>query len=69
MYLLRSVQFAGSLLDNPYLRSVGLEGSAVDDKLRTVAGLSCRRTGDVSEFTWDHDSLEDWVRHTRGSTA
>lgn len=69
MYLLRSVVFAGSLLDNPYLRSVGLAGSAVDDKLRTVTGLSCRRTGDVSEFTWDHDSLEDWVRHTRGSTA
>lgn len=69
MYLLRSVEFAGSLLDNPYLRSVGLEGSAVDDKLRTVAGLACRRTGDVSEFTWDHASLEDWVRHTRGSTA
>ena len=69
MYLLRSVDFAGSLHDNPYLRSVGLEGSAVDDKLHSVAGLSFRRTGDVSEFTWDQASLEAWVRHTRGSSA
>jgi len=69
MYLLRGVDFAGSLLANPYLRSVGLEGSAVDDKLRTLTGLACRRTGDVSEFTWDYDSLEDWVRNTRGNAA
>jgi hypothetical protein len=69
MYLLRSVQFAGSLHANPYLRSVGLEGGSVDDKLRAVAGLSCRRVGDLSDFTWDYESLADWVRHTRGSTA
>ena len=67
MYLLRSVEFEGSLHANPYLRSVGLEGSAVDDKLRLVAGFSYQRIGDVSDFTWNYESLADWVRHTRAA--
>lgn len=67
MYLLRGVEFEGSLHDNPYLRSVGLEGSVVDDKLRAVVGVSCRRIGDVADFSWDYESLTDWVRHTRAA--
>lgn len=67
MYLLRSVQFEGTLHANPYLRSVGLEDGTVDDKLRSVPGLSCRRIADVSDFTWDYESLADWVRHPRAA--
>lgn len=67
MYLLRGVELQGSLHDNPYLRSVGLQGGLVDDKLRSVVGLSCRRIGDVADFTWDYESLFDWVRHTRAA--
>jgi hypothetical protein len=67
MYLLRGVQFEGSLHANRYLRSVGLEGSLVDDRLRSAHGLSCRRIGDVADFTWDYESLADWVRHTRAA--
>ncbi len=67
MYLLRGVAFAGTLHQNLYLRSVGLEGSVVDDKLRAVAGVSCRRLGDVADFSWDYESLVDWVRHTRAA--
>jgi hypothetical protein len=67
MYLLRSVEFEGSLHDNPYLRSVGLEGSVVDDKLRAAVGVSCRRIGDVADLSWDFESLTDWVRHTRAA--
>ncbi|PRQ05132.1 DUF1819 domain-containing protein [Enhygromyxa salina] len=67
MYLLRGVEFEGSLHQNPYLRSVGLEGSVVDDKLRAVVGVSCRRVGDITDFSWDYESLTDWVRHTRAA--
>jgi hypothetical protein len=67
MYLLRGVEFEGSLHANPYLRSVGLEGSLVDDRLRSLAGLSYRRIGDLSEITWEYESLADWVRHTRAA--
>jgi hypothetical protein len=67
MYLLRGVEFEGSLHQNPYLRSVGLEGSVVDDKLRAVVGVSCRRIGEIADFSWDYESLTDWVRHTRAA--
>jgi hypothetical protein len=67
LYLLRGVEFEGSLHANPYLRSVGLEGSLVDDRLRTIAGLTYRRIGDLSEITWEYESLADWVRHTRAA--
>jgi hypothetical protein len=34
MYLLREVRFEGTLLENPYLASVGLQGGMLDDRLR-----------------------------------
>lgn len=64
MYLLRSVRFEGRLHDNPYLRSVGLEGGLLDDRLRTVPGVGLRRVGDLVELDWRYPGLLGWAHHT-----
>ena len=61
LYLLRETTFTGTLYDNPYLRSVGLEGGLVDDKMRQVPGLDYRRVGNLVDITWHHDDLPSWV--------
>lgn len=62
LYLLRDVRISGTLLDNPYLRSVGLTGPTLDARLRAVPGLSLRRLGGVGEIEWRHESLWDWAQ-------
>lgn len=52
MYLLRGVRFEGTLVDNPYLRSVGLEGGFLDQRLRNLAGLTFRRMAHLTELEW-----------------
>lgn len=64
MYLLRSVRFEGRVHDNPYLRSVGLEGGLLDDRLRTAPGIELRRVGDVVELDWRYPGLLGWAHHT-----
>lgn len=61
LYLLREVEFEGNLLDNPYLRSVGLVGGVLDDRLRRLAGLRFGRQGHVVDFGWRFTSLDDWA--------
>lgn len=61
MYLLREVEIAGSLLRNPYLASVGLEGGKLEGRLRGLTGLSFARQGDVHELQWAHASLAEWA--------
>lgn len=61
LYLLRDVAFEGSLLRNPYLASVGLEGSKLDGRLRGLSGLSFARQGDVHELQWSFASLAEWA--------
>ena len=60
MYLLRDVKFEGTLLDNPYLRSVGLEGLLVEDRLRTLDHVTLHRQGDLIDFEWSRSNLESW---------
>lgn len=60
MYLLREISFAGSLLDNPYARSVGLEGSALEDRLRGLPALGFRRQGDLLDYGFRYPSLRAW---------
>jgi hypothetical protein len=64
LHLLRGVRFAGRLHDNPYLRSVGLEGGVLDDRLRTVVGVELRRLGDVVELDFGHPGLLGWAHDT-----
>jgi hypothetical protein len=64
MYLLRGVTFAGTLLENPYLASVGLQGGHLEDRLRGLSSLRFRRQADLVDFGWRYSSLEEW-----GATA
>jgi hypothetical protein len=60
MYLLREVRFDGTLLENPYVSSVGLEGSSLEDRLRGLPGLVFRRQGDLIEYGWRYADLRAW---------
>ncbi|HRE89367.1 MAG TPA: DUF1819 family protein, partial [Myxococcota bacterium] len=64
LYLLRGVTFEGTLLDNPYLRSVGLVGELLDLRLRTLRGLTFRRQGSLIDFAWHHPDLRAWADAT-----
>jgi hypothetical protein len=67
MYLLRGVSFSGTLLENPYLASVGLQKSTLEDRLRGLSALRYRRQGDLVDFGWRYDGLEDWVAEAQST--
>lgn len=62
LYLLRDVRFDGTLLQNPFLRSVGLEGRDLNRRLEALPSLSFRRQGDLVDFGWRYGNLEEWGR-------
>lgn len=66
MYLLREVDFAGTLRDNPYARSVGLEPENLDDRLRALDGVTCRKQGDLVDFVWRYPNLPGWAADRLG---
>lgn len=63
LHLLREVDFEGSLLANPYLSSVGLEGSLLNDRLKRLPDLSYGRQGDLVDMGWRHLDLSAWAAH------
>lgn len=65
LYLLRDVDFRGSLHANPYLASVGIDVSVLDDRLRSIPGISLRRAANVVEVEFDYPSPRDWVTRTQ----
>lgn len=65
LHLLRGVDFAGTLTENPYLASVGLTDTFLDQRLRTVRGLSYRRMAHLREFEWEYPSLSTWAEALR----
>ncbi len=67
VYCLRSVDHAGTLLANPYLASVGLEGVDLEDRLRRLDGLRLSRQGDLIEVHWSHPSLAAWASQNLGA--
>jgi hypothetical protein len=69
LYLLRGIEFAGSLHDNPYLRSVGIVGGVLDDRVRTLPGVSMRRVANHVEISFEHDSPLAWLRATQTEHA
>ena len=60
-HLLRGVSFDGTMTDNPYLASVGLVGPVLEDRLRSLAGVSFSRMGDLIEFHWKAPDLMTWA--------
>ncbi len=69
LYLLRDVEFVGSLHDNPYLRSVGIVGTILDDRVRTLPSVTLRRVADLVDISFEHDSPLAWVRATQTEHA
>lgn len=61
-YLLREVDFEGTLLANPYFGSLGLSGGLLQDRLRALPGLTLRRQADLVELDWHHPNLDAWAR-------
>ena len=64
LYLLRSIQFEGTLIDNPYLASVGVNGPELERRLRTFSDCALRRQGDLFEFSWRYRNLSEWAEAT-----
>src|SRR5690606_26566169 len=67
--LLRDVEVRGSLHDNPYLRSVGIVGTILDDRVRTLPSVTLRRIADLVDISFEHDSPLEWVRATQTEHA
>ncbi len=63
LHLLREVEFEGTLLANPYLRSVGLEGGLLNDRLKRLPDLRYGRQGDLVDMGWKHRDLSAWAAH------
>lgn len=61
LHLLRGIRFAGTLTENPYLASVGLVEGFLDQRLRSLPGITFRRMGQLTEFQWDAASLTAWA--------
>lgn len=61
LYLLRGVDFAGTLLANPYLASVGLDGGLLDDALRRLPGVRYARMGDLRDLQFEYPDLPAWA--------
>jgi hypothetical protein len=61
LYLLRAIQFQGTLIDNPYLASVGVTGSELERRLSTSPDCPLRRQGELFEFSWRYKDLSEWA--------
>lgn len=64
LYTLRGLRFEGTLLENPYLASLGLTERFLEQRLRVLPGLSYRRLGDVVDFEWAYPNLIAWAEGT-----
>jgi hypothetical protein len=62
LYLLRTTTFAGTLLDNPYLATVGSTPRIAEERLRSLPALRFSQQGDLVDFGWAYDSLTSWAQ-------
>ena len=69
LHLLRGVDYQGTLLDNPYLGSVGLGGAALSDRLRRLSDVGFRQQGDLVDLDFDHADLAAWADATLPEAA
>lgn len=61
LHLLREAKFDGSLTENPYFASVGLEADFLDQRLRALPSVTYRRMGALTEFDWAFPNLAAWA--------
>ena len=64
LYMLRGTRFEGTLLENPYLASLGLTEMFLEQRLRALPGVTFRRMGDLLDFDWSHPTLAAWAEAT-----
>lgn len=64
LHLLRGVRFEGTLLENPYLSSIGLIGDFLDQRLRALPGITFRRMAHLTEIDWATPNLSAWAEAT-----
>lgn len=64
LYLLREVTFDGTLLDNPYLASIGLHEADLNERLRALPDLSFSRQQGLVDFGWRYPDLAAWADAT-----
>ena len=62
LHLLRTVQMEHTLLVNPYLRSLGLDGGLLTDRVRNLPAVSLERMGDLVDLRFHHPDLLTWAR-------
>lgn len=61
LYLLRGLEFEGTLLANPYLNSVGLAGESLVARLRELPDLRLEKQGSLVHFDWRYSDLSEWA--------
>jgi hypothetical protein len=66
MYLLREVQLDGTLVQNPYVASMGIDVSSLEARLAGLPGLVFKRQGDLIDFGWRYPDLRSWGRANSG---
>lgn len=64
LYLLRGVEFEGTLSDNPFLASVGLTLRIAEERMRALSALHFKRQGDLVDFGWVYGDLDAWAHAT-----
>lgn len=64
LHLLRGLRFAGTLTENLYLASVGLVEGFLDQRLRSLPGITFRRMAQLTEFEWEAPTLAAWAEVT-----
>lgn len=61
LHLLRGVRIEGNLLANPYLASVGLDASTLDERLSRLPSLRFSRQAGLVDFGWRFPDLGAWA--------
>jgi hypothetical protein len=64
LYSLRGIRFEGTLLENPYLASLGLTEGFLEQRLRSLPGITFRRMGELVDFEWAYPTLAAWAEAT-----
>ena len=61
LYLLRGISFEGTVLQNPYLQSLGLVGELLEQRLQRTPGITHHRMLNLHDLQFHHPSLGAWA--------
>lgn len=62
LYVLRETQFEGQLNRNPYLASLALSGSPLENRLDKLPGIEFRKMSNVKDLHWKYAGVQQWSR-------